>query len=121
MLTETSIIIPKHDNKLERTDVAKSIFHTFVKYVSTHFGGCSVVEGKGYYLMQTGNLVADEWWKVSIVSDMQHEVDACINAVINTICKQLDQESVMVTYVNISVMFAAEQKTSDAKDIYAIV
>ena len=51
MPTETSVIIPKHDNDYARTDVAQSIFETFVFYVSTHFGGCSVVEGKGFYKM----------------------------------------------------------------------
>lgn len=120
MPTETSVIIPKHDNDYARTDIAQSIFETFVFYVSTHFGGCSVIEGKGFYKMSDTSVQCDEWWKVSITYDKQEEVDACIQALINTLCKQLSQQSVMVTYTEVGVMFAAESKVN-GKDIYALV
>lgn len=120
MPTETSVIIPKHDNDYARTDVAQSIFETFVFYVSNHFGGCSVIEGKGFYKMSDICVQCDEWWKVSIIHDKQEEVDACVQALINTLCKQLSQQSVMVTYTEVGVMFAAESKVN-GKDIYALV
>ena len=120
MPTETSVIIPKHDNDYARTDVAQSIFETVVFYVSTHFGGCSVIEGKGFYKMSDTSVQCDEWWKVSITYDKQEEVDACVQALINTLCKQLNQQSVMVTYTEVGVMFAVESKVN-GKDIYALV
>jgi len=120
MPTETSVIIPKHDNQYAKTDVAQSIFETFVWYVSTHFGGCSVVEGQGFYKMSDTKVQCDEWWKVSITYDKQEEVDSCVQALINTLCKQLGQESVMVTYTEVAVMFSAESKIN-TKDIYALV
>ena len=123
MPTETSVIIPKHDNDYARTDVAQSIFETFVFYVSTHFGGCSVIEGKGFYKMSDTSVQCDEWWKVSIITyNKQKEVDNCVQALINTLCKQLNQQSVMVTYTEVSAVFAAESTiTTSEKDIYALV
>lgn len=119
MLTETTVLIPKHDNSNGRTDIAESIFRAFVRYVSTHFGGCSVIEGNGWYLMNNGSLTKDSWWKVSIISSEEDKVDYCVTALVNTLCKELGQESVMVTYSQIGVTFAQAETNGD--NLYAIV
>ena len=113
MLTEYSVLIPKHDNDRRRTDVASSILHRFVRYTSEHFGGCSVTEGEGCYIMKNGNLAVDKWWKVSIITEDADKIDAVIRALVSTICKHLDQESVMITKTNVEREFASDLNHKD--------
>ena len=117
MLTEYNVLIPKHDNDRRRTDVASSILHSFVRYVSGHFGGCSVTEGEGCYIMKNGNLAVDKWWKVGIITGEADKIDAVIRSLVATVCKHLDQESVMVTKTKVEVEFASDVNTKDLLNV----
>lgn len=120
MMIETSVLIPMHDNVHKRKDVAKRILDNFVLYASTHFGGCSVVEGRGYYMMSSTQIQMDEWWKVSIITNKVISVEklgACVTDLVNTICNLLDQESVMVTKNSLDVRFAHPSNDNAIGDI----
>ncbi len=99
-----SLILPKCDNKGKRTDVALSLLQRIVGDASKKFGGCSVLEGSGYWVMQTGELKRDDWFRIEILSGLP-DADEAIELWSTKIKYEMDQESVLVFTENCEVNF----------------
>jgi hypothetical protein len=104
-MNKHSIVLPKRDNNGQREDIALDLLKRIVGDASKKFGGCSVVEGSGYWVMETGELKRDEWFRIEILSG-QPDADEFVNVTSNAIKNALDQESVLVTKENCNVRFA---------------
>ena len=104
MMKKHSLILPKCDNKGKRVDVSLALLNKIVRDASNKFGGCSVLEGSGYWVMQTGELKRDEWFRIEILSGLP-DADQAIELWSDIIKRDLDQESVLVFTENCEVKF----------------
>lgn len=99
-----SIVLPKCDNNGKRVDIALALMQRIVKDASKKFGGCSVLEGSGYWFMKTGELKRDDWFRIEILSGLP-DADEAIELWSDIIKRDLDQESVLVFTENCEVNF----------------
>jgi hypothetical protein len=99
-----SMVLPKCDNAGKRKDVALNLLNRIVGNASKKFGGCSVIEGSGYWVMQTGELKRDEWFRIEILNDTP-EADTFVLSCSEEIKRDLDQESVLVSKEECHVQF----------------
>lgn len=99
-----SIVLPKCDNNGKRNDVSMRLLQRIVGNASKRFGGCSVIEGSGYWVMQTGELKRDEWYRIEVLSDTP-EADVFMTECSSEIKRDLDQESVLVSKETCDVQF----------------
>lgn len=97
-----SLILPKCDNQGKRTDVALNLLKRIVGDASKKFGGCSVLEGSGYWIMDTGELKRDDWFRIEILSD---NAEAFVAEASTAIKIDLGQEAVLVSIENCEVNF----------------
>lgn len=98
------LVLPKCDNNGNRKDVSLGLLQRIVGNASKKFGGCSVIEGAGYWVMQTGELKRDEWFRIEILSDVP-EADTFVLECSEEIKRGLDQESVLVSQEECDVQF----------------
>lgn len=97
-----SLILPKCDNEGKRTDVALNLLKRIVGDASKEFGGCSVLEGSGYWIMDTGELRRDDWFRIEILSD---NAESFVVEASTAIKIDLGQEAVLVSIENCEVNF----------------
>jgi len=100
-----SIVLPKCDNNGKRTDVSISLLYRIIGEASKKFGGCSVMQGEGYWIMsKTGELKRDEWFRIEILSGLP-DADEAIGVWSDIIKRDLDQDSVLVFTENCEVNY----------------
>lgn len=101
-----TIYVPKHDNdRSERSYILSAdICNDLADYLCTHFGGCTITHGDGYYLMQN-NVVVDNVWLIHVIHSSA-DIKPNIGFFIAQIKDALKQESVLITTENIDAYFA---------------
>lgn len=101
-----TIYVPKHDNnRSEQSYIyAEGICGDLADYLCTHFGGCTITHGDGYYLMQN-SVVVDNVWLIHVIHSSA-DIKPNIGFFIAQIKDALKQESVLITTENINAYFA---------------
>lgn len=101
-----TIYLPKHDNDRSEQSYryAETICGDLVDFLSTHFGGCTVTHGDGYYHMN-GKVVVDNVWLIHVITSFS-DIKPNITYFIDTIKNALMQESVLITTEDINAHFA---------------
>lgn len=95
-MKQFSITIPKQDNEGKKQDIALGCVRNIVTQLSKKFGGCSVIEGSGYYVMPDGSLVKDDWFKVSTICNPTDLDRGYITGLAEVVKTSLVQDSVLV-------------------------
>ena len=101
-----TIYLPKHDNDRSNKSyiLAENICGDLADYLCTHFGGCTVTHGDGYYLMSS-KVVVDNVWLIHVISSFS-DIKPNIGFFIAQIKDALKQESVLITTEDINAYFA---------------
>ena len=101
-----TIYVPKHDNDRSEHSylIGMDICNELVEHLSLYFGGCTVLSGVGYYLMET-KVVMDEVWLIHVIHSSA-DIKPNIGNFIDKIKTDMKQESVLITTENIDAYFA---------------
>jgi hypothetical protein len=101
-----TVYVPKHDNDrseysyLTGMDICKEITEHFALY----YGGCTVLSGVGYYMMET-DVQMDEVWTIYVVHS-DPDIRQQLSYFIDKIKTDMKQESVLITPENLDAYFA---------------
>lgn len=101
-----TIYVPKHDNDRSEQSylTGMDICNELAEHLALYYGGCTILSGVGYYMMET-DVQMDEVWAIHVVHTIP-DIRTNLSFFIDKIKTDMKQESVLITTEDINAYFA---------------